>query len=378
MFYENFLNSIEPNADIIPESASFTDMSVFTNRAIQDAYNEAVISMASNEMTVFEAAIHEADGDAGNAGNSTENKKRVLDYIKEFFAKIWSAIKGFFQNIITKIKEFFNNQKMKALNKLIAKFDKAVKHFKINKSDADFGTIKDPGEAEKVFTALNNDIVHGSKLASDILIELRHVKEEDGANAAQQIIDDKFSDRNIQQKILGQQSDNSGRDIMSVLIANVKEIKVNGNNIGTYADSIKKLLTDVNGWISNIKAAYNNTKKDVDKFMKMAKDLTNINHKAVRAYCNGAKRILSFLNKMVGFTNAAFKKMYQQALSTAKKVISAANKGGANLKESTDFDYDPFDENFDFVLEKDDEEVVADDVEDSEDIDFDIKAEKCK
>jgi hypothetical protein len=391
MFYENFLNSIEPNMDIIPESASFTDMSIFANRSIQDVYNETVISMASNEMAIFEAVVLEAEGEpdpnsdvqkALAAKESPENKKRILDYIKEFFAKIWSAIKGFFATIINKIKEFFNKQQMKKLEKLCKQFNSAVNYFKSNSSDAKLGEIKSLKETWAVFKLLNNFINDGETVSKNMLNKLAGIKKEDGANAAEELLSKEFSQDAIDDAIFGVKSNNNQKDTISIAFANIEKTEITAKNVGTYAGKITTLLKCVNGWIGEIKKAYNASKKNIDSFMAAAKKLTNINTKAVRAYCNGCKRIVSTLNKAIGASNSEFKKIYQGALSTAKATISAAKKAGATINESTEEYsgiYDAFNENFNFVLEEDEVEASDDEPStDSEEIDFDVKEEKCK
>ena len=396
MFYENFLNSIDPNTDIIPESASFSDMSIFTNRAIQDAYNETVISLASNEMAIFEAVMLEAEvgkpdsnSDVQKALGAAENKKddavaqspqakkKVLDYIKEFFAKIWSAIKGFFANIINKIKEFFNNQKMKQLQKLIKRFDIAVEFFKVNGTEEKFGTIRSLKDSLKIFKSVYAAIGEGEKLSKNMVGKLANVKIADGASAAEDLVNREFSQEAIERAIFGNKGGATSTTVQkdtSAMFSGLEKTDVTGKNIGEYAEKIKSILNIVNGWINEIKKAYNASKKNIDSYMNQAKKLTNINTRAVRAYCNGCKRLISALNKLIGGTNSEFKKIYQEALSVAKKVISSAKRAGANIVDESfeGYGYDSFIENF--VLEGDDD-MDDEDVEvdsDSEEIDFNV------
>jgi len=370
MYYENFLNSIQPNTDIIPESAkSFNDMAIFTNRAIQDAYNEAVISIAANEMAVFESAVIQEADDSGN-------KKNILEYVKEFFKAIWEAIKNFFLGIIDRIKEFFDNQKMKALNKLKAKFDQAVDYIKKNSMDkAEIGEVVQYGEAKTGLETMQSAIKHGAVLAQNAFNTLKGFENQD---EAQGFINRNLTNDMIEGRILKTfelKSTNGGKDVAMLMFNSCKRVKLDTTNIASNAEDLKNLITDVNGWISSVKKAYNETKKTVDGCMKDAKNLTNINKKQVKAYCASCKKILNVLTKMIGAFNSCYKKCYGVGLSAVKKTISIAKKKGANItakNEGYEYgSYDYFEENFDFVLEEDDVEAVAKD--DDEDIDFEMK-----
>ena len=123
MFYENFLNSINPDTSYIPESATLNDYSIFTNRAIQDHFNECFIDVAMQEMAMFSSVVNEADDQAAVA----EKKKSLLKTIGEWFKKAWAAIKGFFARIIDAIKKAYTKFKIEKGKVLEAEFDKSLK-----------------------------------------------------------------------------------------------------------------------------------------------------------------------------------------------------------------------------------------------------------
>ena len=131
MFYENYLNSIKPDNSYIPESASFNDMAIFAQRSYQDIYNEAFFSLASQEMAVFEAAIHEEQEDGG-AITSTEidarpeQKKKLLEVVKNAISQIWAKIKGFFTGLIQKIQEKYKQYNKEHGDKIKKDFEKGV------------------------------------------------------------------------------------------------------------------------------------------------------------------------------------------------------------------------------------------------------------
>ena len=160
MFYENYLNSIKPDMSFIPESASFKDAGIFTERSIQDAFNEAFIGLAMNEMTMFEKAINEADEDASKEAEkkaSPEKKKEILGSIKKFFTFIWGKIKGFFINIIDKVKEIYTKFKVEKGKVIEKDFNESLD--KLAKARG-----KDDKFANSIYEKKSIDALHNAKI----------------------------------------------------------------------------------------------------------------------------------------------------------------------------------------------------------------------
>ncbi len=392
MYYETFLNSINPDSSIIPESASFDDMGIFTNRHIQDAYNEVSISLAYNEMALFESVMLEADDnkEVGNpevqkalAAKETENKKKILDYIKEFFKKIWEGIKGFFQKLIAKIKAYFDNAKRKQIDNMLKKFDIAIKSVD-SSEEKTYGEIIPPTVAYGAMKGLLKGISDLEQFARKIYGKLGSAE---NASAADDIVKSELSEDAILDVVTGGLKTSTKLKSLKLtklssdaMISSLATEKITNKNISTYAPKIKTLVKNINEWINNIKKAYNETKKTIDTLMNDAKKLTNVNKSAVKSYCSACRTILSYLSQAVSGTNGAFKKAYNDSLRMVNAVISDGKKAGANFKDVKESvenseSYDPFEEEFKFFNEEDEAEVESpssDDVEETE-VDFELE-----
>ena len=79
----------------------------------------------------------------------------------------------------------------------------------------------------------------------------------------------------------------------------VPMIRITGATIGKYAAKLETLVRNVKSWMDSTKKSYNNSKKAIDEMMKQAKQLTNINHRSVRAYCSACRKLSHFLTKYV-------------------------------------------------------------------------------
>jgi hypothetical protein len=375
MYYENFLNSLTP-LNVIPESASFNDMSIFTERAIQDAYNEAAISLACQEIAVFESVVLREEDTVGDAADSAVAsatvKKSVLDYVKEFFAKIWKAIKEFFQKLIDKIKAFFDKKQLEAMNKLMKKFNAAVAVYKSASGDAkndDFGYFADPGLAKLALDFMAEtpgEAEAAAREALDGLIKLS--KEKRDSTAGQEYIEKNFNVKDNIDKIRGDKTVKKFvksylEDVVNGGDENKDLIRIMGSNIGSKAGDLEFLVRNVRSWMDGVKKTYQKSKKAIDTMMKQARQLTNINHRSVRAYCSACRKLSGFLTKICSACNRFYNRMYRDGVKCVKKVIAGAKKWQSGAKNES-VSYYNLDEGFDFYLEEDEgEEAEGDDVD---------------
>lgn len=370
MYYENFLNSLQPS-NIIPESASFTDMAIFANRGIQDAYNETAISLAYGEMAVFESVVlNEAEDDV-------KIKKSVLDKVKEFFANIWKKIKEFFMKIIDKIKAFFDKKKLEAMNKLMAKFNAAVKVYKSAGSKAandDFGYFADPVTAKDYLDIAEVIPSTAENLTRSVLDKLVSMsKETKDSTAGEDFVNEYLKDtvEKMMEEIKGDQS--LKKAIKSESDEEIEQVRILGSNIGQKASALEELVRNVKAWMNSTKKCYNSSKKAIDGMMNQAKKLTNINHRTVRAFCSACRKTTSALTRIVGAINRVYKKYYSDGLRCVKKVIAGAKKWQSS-NESVDFSItaDTIEESFNFYLEGEDEDTKKSDDTEEVDVDFEM------
>ena len=379
MYYESFLNSIQPS-NVIPESASFNDMAIFANRAIQDVYNETAISLVANEMSVFESVmLHEEDD--GNASASV--KKSTLDKIKKFFADIWARIKEFFQKIIDKIKKFFEKKQLEAMNRLMKKYNDAIAVYKNAGAQAkndEFGYAINPSYAKGLLEAMEEmpqSAEESAKEAFDVLKKLP--KENKDSTAGEEALEKLgWTKDKIKEEYADQIKDGSLRKIVAAAVegvdlegntvTNQAQMKITGQSIlSPVGKALEETVRNIKKWLEATKKSFNNSKKAIDKMMKQARDIVNINHRTVRTYCKACNAVTHWITKYIGAITRVYKKLYSDGVRVVKKVIAGAKKW-QNEKKSTNESYEynfnsysSIDEGFDFYLEEDEESKSSED-----------------
>ena len=269
MFYENYLNSIKPDTSYIPESASLNDKAIFAERAYQDAFNEAFFALASQEMAVFEAAIHEADGEAANV--NPESKKKLLDVVKNAITTIWTKVKGFFLDTIQTIQKKFNDFKKAQGDKIKNDFKKGVAALPADykaKGIYKFDWIKNPAIKDKTDAVANL----ANKAYGEIGI--------DG-------FADKYNKNTIAQALGFDSAENfeiKAPEKVEVSVADIKSAQ------GLILDTV----FDPNSFLKSIKVAYKNAKKSIDGAMKSARDAINKKDKSFAEHNKACKEAISF------------------------------------------------------------------------------------
>jgi hypothetical protein len=247
MFYENYLNSIKSDMSFIPESASFKDAGIFTERSIQDAFNEAFIGLAMDEMTMFESALNEADGDVESKKASPEKKREILATIKKFFSTVWGKIKGFFMTIIDKVKEMYTKFTREKGKTIAEDFKKSLKSLKGSDITVSLYDVSTPGK-----------IKTGSKADFDKIFSLAAAAKKDPEGAI---------------------SKDEVDELLKDIRKSVDEIKPNDkagySDIFKAESAIINYSLKANSMIDDIKNNYNFAKKFIDKSMNDAKDIVN-------------------------------------------------------------------------------------------------------
>lgn len=322
MFYENYLNSIKPNMSIIPESASISDMAIFTERAIQDVFNETFINVAMQEMTMF-SSLNEADEEKKEAPASPEAKKKKLETIKGIISKIWGAIKGFFMNAIDKVKEIYTKFKVekgkvieKDFKESIAALSKTdTSNFKVKMIGA--GVAKDVAESKSDFDAI-------AKYAADMNQELL------GSGAFADSSTDfaeKYSAANIKEN-LGKLK-TFEREVVA------KEYGFDQVKKNPY---ITKFVFAESTMLSQLKEEYNKAKTLMDVFMKMGKDMVNKKPNAnLSAYIKGVSQISKCLTDVAKEYIKYGKKVRSNYVAVISHVIVSAKRA---VKEDTEISID--------------------------------------
>ena len=344
MYYENFLNSIKPNTTFIPESASYGDMAIFTERAIQDSYNETIIAIAHEEMAMFESTMYlnELSDDALKKSASTKSKGNILERIKQFFKTIWEKIKGFFTNIITKIKELFTKFKADKGKILEVDFTRALdalpKDWKID-GIAPFDSYK------KIYRfAIQNIDIADQNVNEAYAYMKKNLKK----FSAQDM--DQFNADAVAKKFkrFDSEKDVTFKNWIEAATDNTVKDE-NGNVKGTKeltASEIKSnkgLIIDVvfNGkdWSTAVKKCYDSSKKNVDKTMERAKQIVNANPDGINAFLAISKQCLSLMTKISGLMTSAMKSIRSNYVSLVSKVV-VASKIKLPKRESADLFYE--------------------------------------
>lgn len=352
MFYENYLNSLKPDTSYIPESASINDMAVFAQRSYQDVYNEAFFKLASQEMAIFESVIREADGDAQV---STDQKKNILETIKNFFAELWRRFKGLITGLISKVQETYKNFKKEKADKLQKDFFDSVK-----KLPKDF-VAKDVcefGAATGYYKACSQTGVN--LLAYNQKVFNANVSVEDFSNT--------YTKESIV-KVIGYESMEKFQEPIKI-----KKIEAKKNDIVKNAKIIIDLVFNGQGWVKMLKLCYDHNKKIIDQNMKQAKDY--INKKAdkelvaiVKAFCSFSKDTLSLYSRYMAKVSSAIKANRSNYVALVSKVIVSARKA---VKEDTEITIDVEDKPEDTEVEvkgdevkKDEAPAVSDEIEEA-------------
>lgn len=157
------LNGLQPNISFFPNNTdlSFNDITVYTERALQDSYNIFLLEWLSNEHQIFESVILNEDDvkligkdDSLNKqydkekkqeereqkreefkNNFKAKKEAFIQTIEKWFKAAWEKIKGFFSKLIEKVKQIYMDTKKKFYDSKIGeKFNYAIN----NITDKDF------------------------------------------------------------------------------------------------------------------------------------------------------------------------------------------------------------------------------------------------
>lgn len=279
MFYENYLNSIKPDTSYIPESVSLSDKAIFLDRALQDVYNEAFFTLASQEMAVFESVIREADEEDGgavtaqynDASASPEKKKGLLEIIKKAISTIWSKVKGFFVDLIENIKKKFADFKKDHNDKLKKDFEKGVDKLPANYQAK--GIYK--------FEYINKqDIKDKASAVADLANKAYN-------DALMDAWAEKYNKDTIAKALGFDSADN-------FKIEAPEKVTVNKSDINGAKVLIIKTVFDPDGFLKQIKEAYNSAKKSIDGAMKAAKSCINKKDKSYADLNKACKEIISF------------------------------------------------------------------------------------
>ena len=399
MFYENFLNSIKPDMSFIPESASFNDMVVFTNRAIQDAYNEAAISITCQEIAIFESALNEASEDptsvlkndpaaAANAPVSQEQKKTILGTIKKFFSWIWDKIKGFFSTIISKIKEIFAKVvvgKGKGTREnFISAIDKFEKDEKLKDTEFKVYPFNFTKEIAKVIMAANGEIISTTKSFINKDITADNVADE-VENFKKAADDDNKALKEAEKAYKKEIKD-------STIKCTISHIKSNKN-------TILDVVYGGSGWLKYVEKSYSECKKVIDDNMKSFKEAVNRAKdkgqiSALKGKLQMVKIESNLLTKVMGLYNGLMRKLRSNYVSVVAKVLVATqtkltkedveitiNTAGEEEEDKIEAApevKDEVEEAFaSFIKEEDEVEDVIDSDEDGvEDVEVDAKIEE--
>lgn len=110
------------------------DICVYSNREIQDVYNESIVNIFMTETSYFKDIIYKRNSGILNESvllEADESRlKKIKDTIKKFFKDLWEKIKGFFNRIKEKITNKSNKvvyDKIRSDMKLLekSKYDEA-------------------------------------------------------------------------------------------------------------------------------------------------------------------------------------------------------------------------------------------------------------
>lgn len=390
MFYENYLNSIKPDMSFIPESASFNDMVVFTNRAFQDAYNEAAIAITSQEISIFESAIMEASEDptavlkndpaaATNAPVSTEQKKTLLGTIKKFFSWLWDKIKGFFNTIITKIKEIFNKVVVGKGKGTRDNFIKAIDVFE-----------KDEKLKDTEFKVYPFDF--SKNIAKIIIAAHMEITDTTKSFINKDITADNVADEVEKFKKAADEDNKALKEAKKTYTKEIKDstIKCFINHIKQNKNTILDVVYGGSGWLKFVEKSYGVCKKAIDDNMKSFKEAVNKTKdkgqvSAIKGKLQMVKIENNLLIQVTGMYNTLMRRLRSNYVAIVAKVLAATNtkltKEDVDITINTDDEKeeevsapvvkDEVEESFKLFAEESDE-IVATDDEDGDEVDVEV------
>lgn len=171
MDYINELNNIKPDSSYIPENCNnIFDFGIYTNRAIQDIYNESSINILSNQIIMFSNITNESVIQEDAKSKLKEIKDKIIKVLKD----IWEKIKGFFEKILKFIKNIFVKMKEEVFSVATeGEFDKAIKFFKdYNKKVIIFSKESDGKETQ--FVSKSDFINQADKYNKEMLDRIQY------------------------------------------------------------------------------------------------------------------------------------------------------------------------------------------------------------
>lgn len=379
MYYENFLNSITPDSSYIPESATLNDFSVFTNRAIQDSFNEAFISVAMQEMAMFSSVVNEAD----DAAAAKEKKKSLLKTIADWFKKAWAAIKGFFERIIDAVKKAYTKFKIEKGKVLEKEFDDALNKLVAAKDETKFKVF--PFSVAKQYIES-----FGKEELDKIKGQVTKLNKTDFVRNSLEELKQQFSKDAIAKDISGGKAESWDAYTKAL---EFREDAIKNSNKKSYTEESvlsikgnKKLITEIvfkpDTFVGSIKQMYNHVKNILDESMATAKNHVNkmgtsITGQKVDVPVKATQdldfrlsvfnNLLQMATKIVNIGVATIKKCRSSWVSCVAGVITRAKRIGDKkaVGEST-----VYDKIFDYFTEAEDSDSK---VKDDSDEDFDTK-----
>ena len=313
MFYENYLNSLKADTSFIPESASIADASIFTQRAIQDTFNETFISIAMQEMTMFTSINEE-----GNTAVSAEVKKSKLERVKQFFKTIWEKIKGFFTKIINAIKDLFTKFKKERGDEYTKYFQHSCEIVKKTDAAKDMKfNLYPQGTGKKL---KDKSSQHFGRLAG--------FADTAGKQCA-------ASNREGKVTMLptSQEEINKFMDAAEKTTDEIVKIKEDATFDDVYSarDDIYSYSAKANSIIDNVKRDYADAKKTIDKAMNTAKEIVNKNGD-LGMFIQGIARVESSITKLESLYLGKIKEIRNNYISVMGKIVSLAKKADKDFK----------------------------------------------
>ena len=361
MFYENYLNSLKPDTSYIPESASIMDKAIFVDRALQDIYNEAFFALASQEIAVFEAAIHEEEEEGGaitsQSIDTTTKKKNLLEIVKTAISKIWTKVKGFFFDRISEIKKKIAEHKKEHESKIKADFSKAVDTLP---NDYVVKGIYEMDWANGILSKITDGIDAAANLA-----------DKSYADALDDNWDKNYNSEAINKALFGDAT------ITEFKIDKPKKIDMKASDIKSLKQRILNTVFNYKDLLKRINDAYKKAKETVDGALKSAKTAMgkgkewkefNAACKHIISFCREvSSKITKFVSTYIRFYRS-FRGSYSALIA---KVVAKGNKaaGKSDKKEAESKEAAPVGESSRIVdvveeafafLEGDDEEVEVD------------------
>jgi hypothetical protein len=319
MFYESYLNSLKADTSFIPESASITDASIFTQRAIQDTFNETFISIAMQEMAYFASLNQE-----GNSAVSAEVKKSKLERVKQFFKTIWEKIKGFFTKIINAIKDLFTKFKKERGDEYTKYFHHSCEIVKKTDAAKDMKFKLYPEGTGKKLKDKSSQ--HFGRLAA--------FADTAGKQCAKSLRDSEAAGQTKMAMLpTSQEEINKFMEAAEKTTDEIVKIKEDATFDDVYKarSDIYSYSAKANSIIDNVKRDYTDAKGTIDKAMNTAKEIVNKNGD-LGLYIQGIARVESSITKLESLYLGKIKEIRNNYISVMGKIISLAKKSEKDLK----------------------------------------------